>query len=101
MQSRYHRLVPDTLHELEQTLLSRQEVRPAGSYSAELFADPERMQRKIMEEAFEVCLELNRGAVDRGRVAAEAADLVYHLLVGVVSAGVRLDDVLTVLEQRR
>lgn len=53
-QRRYRRLVPDTLHELEQTLLSRQAVRPAGSYSAELFADPERMQRKIMEEAFEV-----------------------------------------------
>lgn len=93
--------MPDTLHELEQTLLSRQAARPAGSYSAELFADPERMQRKIMEEAFEVCLELNRGTADRGRVAAEAADLLYHLLVGLVSAGVSLDDVLTVLEQRR
>jgi phosphoribosyl-ATP pyrophosphohydrolase len=93
--------VPETLHELEQTLLSRQEVRPAGSYSAGLFADPERMQRKIMEEAFEVCLELNRGAVDPGRVAAEAADLLYHLLVGLVSAGVPLDDVLTELERRR
>ena len=56
--------MPDTLHELEQTLLSRQAARPAGSYSAELFADPERIQRKIMEEAFEVCLELSRPTTD-------------------------------------
>ena len=93
--------MPDTLHELEQTLLARQAARPAGSYSAELFADPERIQRKIMEEAFEVCLELNRATVNRDRVAEEAADLVYHLLVGLVSAGVRVADVLSVLEQRR
>jgi phosphoribosyl-ATP pyrophosphohydrolase len=93
--------MPDTLHELEQTLLSRQATRPAGSYSAELFADPERIQRKIMEEAFEVCLELNRPTTNRDRVAEEAADLVYHLLVGLVSAGVRVADVLSVLERRR
>ena len=93
--------MPDTLHELEQTLLSRQAARPAGSYSAELFADPERIQRKIMEEAFEVCLELNRATVNRDRVAEEAADVLYHLLVGLISAGVRVDDVLSVLEQRR
>jgi len=93
--------MPDTLHELERTLLARQAARPAGSYSAELFADPERIQRKIMEEAFEVCLELNRATVNQDRVAEEAADLVYHLLVGLVSAGVRVADVLSVLEQRR
>jgi phosphoribosyl-ATP pyrophosphohydrolase len=93
--------MPDTLHELEQTLLSRQAIRPAGSYSAELFADRERMLRKIMEEAFEVCLELNRDTADPRRVAEEAADLVYHLLVGLVSAGVSVADVLSVLEQRR
>jgi phosphoribosyl-ATP pyrophosphohydrolase len=34
-------------------------------------------------------------------VAAEAADLVYHLLAGLVSVDVSLDSVLAVLEQRR
>lgn len=93
--------MPDTLHELEQTLLSRRETRPEGSYSAELFADHERLMRKIMEEAFEVCLELGRDPVNPAAVAAEAADVMYHLLAGLVSVDVRLDDVLSVLEQRR
>jgi phosphoribosyl-ATP pyrophosphohydrolase len=91
----------DTLHELEQTLVSRRELCPAGSYSAELFADHERLMRKVMEEAFEVCLELGRPERDHERVAAEAADLVYHLMAGLVSADVSLDSVLAVLEQRR
>ncbi|HEX3489599.1 MAG TPA: phosphoribosyl-ATP diphosphatase [Streptosporangiaceae bacterium] len=91
----------DTLHGLEQTLVSRRELRPAGSYSAELFADHERLMRKVMEEAFEVCLELGRPEPDHGRVAAEAADLVYHLMAGLVSVDVSLDSVLAVLEQRR
>ena len=89
----------DTLHELEQTLVSRRELRPAGSYSAELFADHERLMRKVMEEAFEVCLELGRAEPDHAAVAAEAADLVYHLLAGLVSVDVSLDSVLAVLER--
>ena len=91
----------DTLHELEQTLVSRRELRPAGSYSAELFADHERLMRKVMEEAFEVCLELGRSPVSPEATAAEAADLVYHLMAGLVSVDVSLDRVLAVLEQRR
>jgi phosphoribosyl-ATP pyrophosphohydrolase len=93
--------MPDTLHELEQTLVSRRELRPEGSYSAELFADHERLMRKVMEEAFEVCLELGRSEVNPGAVAAEAADLLYHLLAGLVSVDVSLDSVLTVLAERR
>jgi phosphoribosyl-ATP pyrophosphohydrolase len=54
-----------------------------------------------MEEAFEVCLELGRGDVDRARVAEEAADLVFHLMVGLTGAGVDLSDVEDVLEARR
>jgi phosphoribosyl-ATP pyrophosphohydrolase len=93
--------MPDTLHELEQILLSRKELRPEGSYSAELFVDHERLMRKVMEEAFEVCLELGRAPIRPGAVAAEAADLIYHLLAGLVSVDVSLDDVLAVLAERR
>jgi phosphoribosyl-ATP pyrophosphohydrolase len=89
------------LDDLEAVLRSRRDDPPAGSYTAELLADPERIQRKIMEEAFELCLELGR--VDRSaeRTAEEAADLVYHLLVGLVSADVPLADVLGVLDGRQ
>ena len=63
----------DTLRGLKQPFVSHRELRPAGSYSAELFADHERLMRKVMEEAFEVCLEARprrarpRGGGRRGR----------------------------------
>ncbi len=91
----------DILAELEAVLVSRREDPPPGSYSATLLADPERAQRKIMEEAFELCLELGRPSVDAGRTAEEAADLLFHALCGLVGAGVPLADVLAVLERRR
>lgn len=91
----------EPLAALEAVLRSRREQPPEGSYSAALFADGERLQRKIMEEAFEVCLELGRVPRDHERVAEEAADLVFHLLVGLVGAGVAFADVERVLAGRR
>ena len=90
-----------TMMELEDLLRERREQRPAGSYTAELFDDAERIERKIMEEAFEVCLELGRAERDEGRIVAEAADLVFHLLVGLVDAGVSFDAVVSELGRRR
>ena len=91
----------DALATLEQTLVDRRTNRPEGSYSVTLFDDPELVQRKIMEEAFEVCLELGRPTIDAERVASEAADLVYHLLAGLASVEVPLDAVYAELERRR
>jgi len=90
-----------TIDDLEAVLRQRRDERPEGSYSAGLFAEPERAQRKIMEEAFEVCLELGRPEVDRARVAAEAADLVFHLLVGLVACDVAFETVVGELAKRR
>ncbi|GJM37033.1 MAG: hypothetical protein DHS20C19_04000 [Acidimicrobiales bacterium] len=89
------------LEDLEAVLRDRRTADPAESYTASLLADPELIQRKIMEEAFEVCLELGRSDPDPTLTAQEAADLVYHLLVGLVGADVALADVLAVLESRR
>jgi phosphoribosyl-ATP pyrophosphohydrolase len=93
--------MPDPLVTLEQTLVARRTDRPEGSYSVTLFDDRELVQRKIMEEAFEVCLELARADIDADRVASEAADLVYHLLAGLASVDVPLDAVYAELERRR
>lgn len=90
----------NTLVRLQETLRDREACRPHGSYSAELFSDPERLQRKVMEEAFEVCLELGRQPWAAERLTAEAADLVFHLTVGLVSAGLGWDDVFGELEHR-
>ena len=89
------------LDELEEVLRSRRSAAPDESYTAQLLADPTLAQRKIMEEAFEFCLELGRPVNDSRLTAEEAADLVYHLMVGLVAVDVPLSDVLAVLEGRR
>jgi phosphoribosyl-ATP pyrophosphohydrolase len=90
-----------TVQELEEVLRQRRAQRPPGSYSAELFNNPELVQRKIIEEAFEVCLELGRAERDHERIVAEAADLVFHLVVGLVGCDVAFDAVLDELVRRR
>jgi phosphoribosyl-ATP pyrophosphohydrolase len=90
-----------TLLELETVLRDRRGAEPEQSYTARLLADPELNQRKIMEEAFEICLELGRGSRARDRIAEESADLLYHLVAGLVGADVALSEVFDVLESRR
>jgi phosphoribosyl-ATP pyrophosphohydrolase len=91
----------DLLTDLSDLLRARREERPDGSYSVTLVTDPVAAQRKIMEEAFEVCLELGAPRVDPARAASEAADLVFHLLAGLVGAGVTWEQVLAELAARR
>ncbi len=89
------------LADLEGVLRDRLADPPADSYSVTLLRDPETARRKIMEEAFELTLELGRDPVDHDRTAAEAADLLFHTLAGLVGAGVSLDAVMSQLEARR
>lgn len=89
------------LDDLEATLRSRRTASPDESYTARLLADSTLNQRKIMEEAFEVCLELQASPINANRTAEEAADLLYHLMVALVGADIALDDVFTVLEGRQ
>lgn len=89
------------LNDLEEVLRSRRSADPAESYTATLLADPFLTQRKIMEEAFEFCHELDKDPVDPALAAEEAADVIYHWLVGLVGADVSLADVFAVLEGRR
>ncbi len=89
------------LNELADVIESRRSDDPGSSYTAKLLTDGEFNQRKIMEEAFEVCLELGRSNVDADLAANEAADLIYHLMVGLAGAGVDPTSFLAVLEARR
>jgi phosphoribosyl-ATP pyrophosphohydrolase len=90
-----------TLEELEAVLRQRRSAAPEGSYSATLVTDPERAGRKVMEEAYELCVEITRPAIDDRRVADEAADLLFHMLAALVAVDVGLDEVLAVLSARR
>jgi phosphoribosyl-ATP pyrophosphohydrolase len=93
--------VQNTLAELEATIVARKGASPEDSYSARLLHDTELLQRKIVEEAHEVTLELARPAIAKDHLAEECADLLYHVMVGLVTADVTFTDVLDVLEARR
>lgn len=85
---------------LDAFLRARLADAPEGSYSSRLLSDPVLAQRKIMEEAFEVCLELGAPHPDAAATAEEAADLVFHLVAALVGAGVAWNDVEAVLGDR-
>lgn len=89
----------ETLPALERTLRERATERPEGSYTVELLDDPRRIGEKVMEEAEEVS-RAAREETDE-RVAEEAADLLYHLLVLLHSRGLALSDAEGVLDERR
>jgi phosphoribosyl-ATP pyrophosphohydrolase len=57
-----------------------------------------RISQKVGEEAVELVVAAN--AEDEGRVAAESADLLYHVLVLLQARGVPLDAVWRELEHR-
>ena len=57
-----------------------------------------KVSQKVGEEAVELVVAAN--AEDGRRVAAESADLLYHLLVLLQARGVPLDAVLRELENR-
>ncbi len=87
------------LTRLAATIAARATERPARSYTVELLDQGvSKVSQKVGEEAVELVVAAN--AEDAARVAAESADLVYHLLVLLQARGVTLDAVLRELEQR-
>jgi phosphoribosyl-ATP pyrophosphohydrolase/phosphoribosyl-AMP cyclohydrolase len=89
----------EVLPALERTLADRARDRPEGSYPAELLSDPPRIGDKVREEADEVA-RAAAGESD-GRVAEEAADVLYHLAVLLRSRDLTLADAERVLDGRR
>ena len=87
----------DRLYELIQ---SRERERPAGSYTTYLFeAGLDKILKKVGEESAETIIAAKND--DDARLTAEAADLVYHLLVLLVARGVSLADLAQELASRR
>jgi phosphoribosyl-AMP cyclohydrolase / phosphoribosyl-ATP pyrophosphohydrolase len=87
------------LSRLATTIARRAADRPDGSYTAQLLAQGVgKASQKVGEEAVEVVVAAN--AEDDTRLASEAADLLYHLLVLLQARGVPLDVVLVELESR-
>jgi phosphoribosyl-ATP pyrophosphohydrolase len=81
------------------TIEARRGADPATSYVASLLAaDPDRLLKKIGEEATETVLAAKDG--DKMHVVAEVADLWFHCLVLLARHGLGPDDVLRELARR-
>jgi phosphoribosyl-ATP pyrophosphohydrolase len=87
------------LDRLAATIESRKGADPDTSWTAKLLAKgPEKCAEKFGEEAVEAIIEAVKG--DRAKLTAEAADVVYHLLVMLAARDVTLADVIVELERR-
>ncbi|AXQ94134.1 phosphoribosyl-ATP diphosphatase [Cereibacter azotoformans] len=87
------------LERLAATVEARKGADPDSSWTAKLLArGPEKCAEKFGEEAVEAIIEAVRG--DRARLASEAADVLYHLLVMLAARDVTLAEVMAELERR-
>ena len=88
-----------TLDDLARIVAERAAALAAESYTAKLLADgPGRAAKKLGEEAVEAAIAAVQG--DRAGLTAEAADVLYHLLVVLQGANIPLSDVMAELERR-
>ena len=88
-----------TLHTLAATIQSRKAADPDSSWTAKLLSKgPETCARKFGEEAIEAIIEAIKG--DRTKLTAEAADVIYHLLVMCAARDVSLADIEAELSAR-
>lgn len=86
---------PNVLAELWSVFEARARRPQPDSYVNRLLADERRLRQKIGEEGVEVAL------AEDGALTAEAADLLFHLLVLLFARGRSWADVLGELERRR
>ena len=83
---------PEVLNRLWSIIESRRDANPEISHSARLLSKGvQRIAQKLGEEAVECLLEVTAG--NRVGVISESADVLYHLLVAWVSAGITPEEV--------
>ena len=88
----------DVLQRLAATIEARKGGDPSVSYTAKLLSDPALAAKKLGEEAVETVI----AAVAQGpdALAAESADLLFHLLVLWQAMGIKPAEVMAELERR-
>ena len=91
--------VSSVLCRLEETIRSRKQVMPEGSYTSKLFKEgAPRIAQKVGEEGVEVALASVMG--DNKRLTEESADLLFHLLVLLCQQNLTLADITKELQNR-
>jgi phosphoribosyl-ATP pyrophosphohydrolase len=89
----------DVLSRLARVVEARQGADGEASYVASLLAGgAARCAEKFGEEAIDAVVAAVRG--ERAHLTAEAADVLFHLLVMLTAGGVTLEDVLEELARR-
>jgi phosphoribosyl-ATP pyrophosphohydrolase len=90
----------DILAALASEIARRRHAPPSESYTAKLISQGVgKCAKKFGEEAVE--LAIAAVGTDNTHVTAEAADVLYHLLVVLEAKGVALADVMAELERRQ
>ncbi|MDD1747422.1 MAG: bifunctional phosphoribosyl-AMP cyclohydrolase/phosphoribosyl-ATP diphosphatase HisIE [Methanomassiliicoccales archaeon] len=87
------------LPELVRVIHDRKVNPKEGSYTSSLFANEDKMLKKIVEEAAEIALASKSS--DKKMQAWEVADLIYHLLVVLEGEDISLEQVYRQLSERR
>jgi phosphoribosyl-ATP pyrophosphohydrolase len=88
-----------TLQDLEKRVQARAQASAETSYTRALLdKGVSHCAKKLGEEAVEIAIAAI--AEDRGRVVAEAADLLYHLVVVLHARGIPLAEVEAALAER-
>lgn len=91
----------DFLSELATVIEQRRDLAPAESYvAAQLNAPLDEFYRKLPEEATETVLACATGA-DRNKITAEAADVLFQLLLVLAKHEISIHDVIAELQSRR
>ncbi len=89
----------EILDRLEASIAARRGASADSSYVASLFAKGrEKIAQKVGEEATETVIAALSG--DPAKLTAEAADLLFHLMILLAEGGLSVNDVLTELERR-
>ncbi|MFT3762915.1 MAG: bifunctional phosphoribosyl-AMP cyclohydrolase/phosphoribosyl-ATP diphosphatase HisIE [Pseudoxanthomonas sp.] len=89
----------DFLAALDALVASREQERPAGSYTTRLFeSGVRRIAQKVGEEGVETALA--GVAQEDAALLGESADLLYHLIVLLRARGLSLADAVAVLRER-
>lgn len=82
----------EILHKLYEKIQERKETMPEGSYVASLFKKgSDKIIQKVGEEAIETVIALKNKNKDE--IVYETSDLLFHLLIALVDAGVKLSDI--------
>lgn len=89
----------DTINRLTALIAERRGASPDSSYVASLFAKGrEKIAQKVGEEATETVIAAISG--DPAKLTAEAADLLFHLMILLEDGGVTMDEVQAELDRR-